>query len=196
MVGLVPVLGDIAKGAKGVDAVGDAVRAADDVADAADTAVDAGRAADDVAGGTRPGRIADDALSPEELAQRNADRARRGSSNSRDAAILEDNMATIDGITKPPGHEAHHIVPPRHPAGEGVRDILDELGVPYNHEANGVHLPGPHIDAGGAAPHRRVHTNRSYEELEDRLSHATTAEEAQEILRQAGQELSDGTFPY
>ncbi len=59
-----------------------------------------------------------------------------------------------------------------------------------------MHLPGPHIDAGDAAPHRRVHTNRYYEGLEDRLGQAQTAEEAQEILRQIGQELSDGTFPY
>lgn len=209
VIGLVPVIGDGAKAVKGADRVADAARSADNIADAGDTAVDAGRAADGASDAGRgadeaargaddaaTGRVADRDLTPEELAVRNADRARRASSNSGDARILEDNMTTIDGIPKPPGHEAHHIVPPRHRSGEGVREILDDLDVPVNHEANGAYLPGPQIDPGDASPHRRVHTNRYYEELEDRLGRATTTEEATEILRQAGEDLANGTFPY
>lgn len=204
-VGLVPLFGDIAKGARGGARVVEAVDGAGDVARGADEAVDGARGTDEVTDG---GRTADESGTPAHgltESELDARRARRGSTNSRDAQILRDNRETHLGIRTPPGHESHHIVPPRHRGGDRAREILDEYDIPYNHEGNGIELPGPYrnpdtgrpyADETDAAPHRRVHTDQYYDELTRRLERAQSRDEALEILEQIGHELATGTFPY
>lgn len=194
--GLVPVLGDIGKGARGVART----------ADAADTGRDTARAADDLAGAGRQGDDLPHCGRSCSQAELDELRARRGTTNSQDARILAENRAAA-GAVKPKGYDSHHIVPPRSNLGEAgeTRAHLERLDIPLNHEANGIELPSsrlnpdtgrPYYDGTGATPHQWTHTNHYYERLNERLAQAETREEGLEILEQIGEELATHQFPY
>jgi len=104
----------------------------------------------------------------------------------RNAEILRRNM----GVGKTPGLEAHHIVPSTHQfdAARRAREILKRFGIDINAAENGVLLP--------KAIHDGLANNQRYmQAVLERLSRASTREEAMSILQRISQQLLEGTFP-
>lgn len=135
----------------------------------------------------------------QELARLDPDvlRLRRGTGSSGDAEILRQNREDILGISRPEGWETHHVIPSNHLRAAGLRDQLEELGIPVNHELNGIELPGPRadLDQAEALYHRTLHTEEYFRALERRLHGITDREEALEILRDIGERLARGLPP-
>ena len=98
---------------------------------------------------------------------------------------LERNM-TIKGMVKPEGFHAHHIVAGGDKRADRARQILADLEINLDSSANGVYLDAPQ--------HRRLHTNRYYEEITNRLEKANTKKQAVRILEKIKNELLNGKF--
>jgi len=79
------------------------------------------------------------------------------------------------------GDDAHHIVAAGARGANGARDIMRSFGINIDDAANGVGLPRQF--------HQQLHTASYYAEVTNRLSAASTREEAVEILQQMGREL-------
>jgi len=109
---------------------------------------------------------------------------------------LANNMIR-DGSPRPPGHDAHHIVPAedrRFPGAEEARKILEKFKIDLYDSANGVWLPRkPGIAE--ATYHPGVHTKTYYRAVERLLHEAGNRDHAKEILKSIGRGLSNGTFP-
>ncbi len=101
------------------------------------------------------------------------------------------------GKLRPPGHQAHHIVPDsegRYEGAEEARRILEKFKIGINSAENGVWLPGkPGIGPG--AYHQGLHTKEYYRWVYDLLREATTRQEAVDILERIARRLSESTFP-
>jgi hypothetical protein len=100
---------------------------------------------------------------------------------------------------KPPGHDAHHIVPNADPRGAITRDILAEAGINYrNAPENGVYLPRTSMDPGtvpeALTRHPTVHTTAYYQELTLVLLEAKGNGTVPETLAWVKDQLKNGKF--
>jgi A nuclease family of the HNH/ENDO VII superfamily with conserved AHH len=110
--------------------------------------------------------------------------------NRANANALRNNLIA-DGQIANDGDHPHHLVPALDgkPAARLLRERLGELGVDVNEAANGVFLsPEQHSQ-------QWLHRGSTYDLIRDRLSRASDADEAREILRQIASEIRDGEFP-
>lgn len=101
------------------------------------------------------------------------------------------------GKPRPPGHQAHHIVPDnegRYEGAEEARRILEKFKIGINNIENGVWLPGK-PGTGPGSYHPGLHTKKYYRWVYNSLRKATTRQEAIDILRRIAHRLSSGTFP-
>ena len=179
----------VVQGIKVVDKVDDVIDAAK-AADKVDDVVDAAKAADKVedivdAGKASNGRVSGGQSKP---AIRTTVKA-----SSR---VLRNNLEK-KGITAPDyPNAAHHIVAgsSSNKYAKEARKILDDFGININSADNGVFLP-TQKGVSEAAYHRSLHTNTYYKSVNDRLSEATTRDEAIKILHNIRDELSVGAFP-
>ena len=77
-----------------------------------------------------------------------------------------------------------------------ARRILQREGIDINEAANGVFLPrSSSVARPPATTHSRLHTNRYYEALNDRLQRAVPGTVKQQLQRIAD-ELANGRFPF
>jgi WXG100 family type VII secretion target len=108
------------------------------------------------------------------------------------------------GMTRPPNHEPHHIVPANDPRGTRAAEILREADINVDDAANGVWLPrtsgGAQTPRGiqpeGLTSHDAVHTNRYFNELTSRLERAREADRVAEEMEIIRGELQLGIFPH
>jgi len=192
--GAVPLIGDVAKGGRLAAGTVDVARNADrarDASRATDEAADAGRGAD--GGPQRPGA----GLSARDQAD---SQAWREASGGRGASAKLARRLKAAGTERPPGTAAHHIVPAnlaKFDSAQRVQAHLRRLGMKDpNDAANGVFLPCRRdCDAPGAY-HPRIHTPRYYDELEARMSRATSLPQARQVLARARRDLEADRFPY
>ena len=79
-----------------------------------------------------------------------------------DAEVLADRLTETVG-PRPPGHEAHHIIPKGMQGAEEAREILRDAGIGINDVENGVWLPADTeiTNVSGTDIHSRVHTQRA-----------------------------------
>ena len=112
-----------------------------------------------------------------------------------DGTTLGNNMDAV-GVTRPPNSDAHHIIAGNstNTAAVRARQLLDEAGVDVNEAANGVYLPtNRHFPDEVAPNHKRVHTNRYYEAIVDRLNDIDPGDRREEI-RKIANELANNLF--
>jgi hypothetical protein len=87
-----------------------------------------------------------------------------------DAALLAANLKKEVG-PRPPGHEAHHIIPKGMTQAAEARAILEKAGIDINEAANGIWLPRdievPNAFTGDI--HSRVHTSRAIRIMTEQL---------------------------
>jgi RHS repeat-associated protein len=99
------------------------------------------------------------------------------------------------GVTPPSWpNAAHHIVAGAAERAKPARDHLALLGFNSNDAANGVFLRTSPLGTG--APHRNLHSNRYYDEVNTLITGTKTREEALEVLADIAERLRQGTFPY
>ncbi len=91
-----------------------------------------------------------------------------GTTTKPRTAVLTDAEQLAADLSKhveprPPGHEAHHIVPKGMAEGEEAREILRDAGIGINDVENGVWLPADTEIANPVTSdiHSRVHTGRA-----------------------------------
>lgn len=111
---------------------------------------------------------------------------------------LSDHMR-LTGKARPVKMSAHAIVSGRHKKAKIAREILADFGIRIDDPDNGVFLPTktaytPHDDMPDAHPHSRVHTERYYINITNRLSQVTSERQARAVLRRIAQELQSGTM--
>lgn len=111
---------------------------------------------------------------------------------------LSEHMRLI-GKPRPVKMSAHAIVSGRHKKAKMAREILADFGIRIDDPDNGVFLPvktayTPHEDMPNAHPHSRVHTERYYINVTNRLSQVTSERQARAVLRRIAQELQNGTM--
>ncbi len=116
---------------------------------------------------------------------------------SPNSSVLGENLEAV-GKVRPENSAAHHMVPggESYFNAQNARQILQREGIDINEAANGVFLPKSSkyvID--DAIAHSRVHTNKYYDNLFERLNNAP-AGKARNELDKIAQELLNGTFPY
>jgi hypothetical protein len=110
------------------------------------------------------------------------------------SAVLRGNMK-MRGVRPPPfPNAAHHIVAAEAEAAAPARAHLESLKIDINDPANGAFLR--YSDKGTGARHFDIHTKRYYNEVNQRVLAATTAEEARVALSDIATQLMNGTFPY
>ena len=89
-------------------------------------------------------------------------------------------------------YNAHHIVAQGAPQAQGARDILVRWGIDIDSASNGVFLRT--TDVGKGAYHPSLHTKEYYQEIEEKLSVATSKQQAESVLRDIAADLRAGTF--
>jgi hypothetical protein len=102
-----------------------------------------------------------------------------------------------DGRTIPDGHAVHHIVPQndgRFPEADEARKILKDLGMSLDSSPNGVGLPNSR-GANAGSYHPEIHTRAYYRLVVELLRGAETKEDAVQVLKEIGNQLSKGKFP-
>ena len=72
--------------------------------------------------------------------------------------------------------------------------FLKKFDIDINHSGNGVFLPTKK-GVSNAAYHPSLHTDAYYQNVTDRLSEATSREDALNILSDIAEELQKGVFP-
>ncbi|MBC7938224.1 MAG: AHH domain-containing protein [Chitinophagaceae bacterium] len=95
------------------------------------------------------------------------------------------------------GFVPHHIVLREGGGAQmaAARARLMELGIDLNQEANGVWLPSHRAEQGAeGAYHERLHNRPYFEGVADGLRVAGSRDDALAILRDIGQQLSEGVF--
>jgi len=135
-------------------------------------------------------------------AVRKASQAFRGKAARGTARLTEHLLArraddVFPGQTpqKPPGTDTHHVVPKgeyvnrSQDAREALHQAqgkLDDLGIGADDAANGVFLDRD--------LHRGIHTNKYFEELNERLGKARSRGQAEQALREIAEEARRGEF--
>ncbi len=115
------------------------------------------------------------------------------------SADLARNMEAA-GMGSPPAQSAaHHIVAYDDPRAAPARAVLSREGIDVNDAANGVHLPANRKSANNtghpnAQVHSTVHTNRYYDEVNNRLTSAAPGSVHRELCL-IRCELQNGKFP-
>ena len=99
------------------------------------------------------------------------------------------------GVTTPNyPNDAHHIVAGNAARAEEARTILNKFHIDINDAANGVFLPSVK-GVSDATYHYSLNNNTAYyEKVNELLRQATSRQEALDILKYIGNELSNGTF--
>ena len=109
--------------------------------------------------------------------------------------LLDRNMKSA-GRARPPSSSAHHIVAQNDPRAATARAILIAAGVGMNDADNGVYLPAnSSVVNTGSAIHSKVHTNKYYRNVNNRLLNPGAGGVVGELQR-IGNELANGTFSY
>ncbi|MCP4567076.1 MAG: hypothetical protein GY841_05810, partial [FCB group bacterium] len=91
---------------------------------------------------------------------------------SPSSRVLGNNMEAV-GMTRPADTAAHHIVAGTDKRAPRAREVLRREGIDINAAANGVFLPrSSRYAIEPITTHSRVHTNRYYRELEERILNA------------------------
>jgi hypothetical protein len=112
------------------------------------------------------------------------------------------NSKTLDinprraGVQRPDGAAAHHIVAHGDDRAAPAKAILARDGIDINEAANGMYLPkhkGFEVD--GIPTHSRLHTQRYYDELNDRLVPAPVGTAAQ-VLADIRRDILNNDFPF
>jgi hypothetical protein len=111
------------------------------------------------------------------------------------SAILAANMEAA-GVARPAQTAAHHIVAAGSPKAAEARRILTRFGIDINDAHNGVFLPDTPSSAAPGLYHRTLHTHVYFEEVNARLSQATSRQDVLDILNDIRTELLNGTFPH
>ena len=116
------------------------------------------------------------------------------SANSR---ILGANMEAV-GVVRPSGsYAAHHIVAGGDKRADDARKILEKWDIDVNDPSNGVFLPARKEIVSESAYHPGLHTNKYYDEINNRLIRASGSRES--VLKELDKirnELLAGTFEY
>jgi hypothetical protein len=115
---------------------------------------------------------------------------------SSNAQILDSNMQA-NGIARPAGTAAHHIVASTSPKAASARALLKSFGMDINDADNGVYLPrgSASPNPSGMAVHSRVHTNSYYDAVNEMMSWARNAGEARDVLTYIKRQLQSGPWP-
>ncbi len=109
--------------------------------------------------------------------------------------LLGQNLDAV-GVARPANSAAHHIVAGADVRAAQARAILRREGIDINEAANGVFLPrSSGVARPPATTHSRIHTNRYYESLTERLQNAQSGT-VQDVLREIADEVLSGTFPF
>jgi RHS repeat-associated protein len=113
-----------------------------------------------------------------------------------DSRLLAASMSA-NGVLRPVGYQAHHIVAGGDPRADRARMILARFGIGINDAWNGVYLPGSSVTPNptGMAVHIRVHTGAYYDAVEQSLALANSRATAIGILQGIGLALQGGAFP-
>ena len=112
------------------------------------------------------------------------------------SSVLGKNLEAVSGVTRPANSAAHHIVAGCDPRAAQARAILRREGIDINEASNGVFLPSKSsVARPPATTHSRVHTDRYYREVEQRLRNAAPGTVRTELER-IESELLNGTFPF
>ena len=113
-----------------------------------------------------------------------------------DAEMLAAELSKDMG--RPPGHEAHHIVPKGMKEGAEARQILEAAEIGINESANGIWLPRDSVVANVLAGdiHSRVHTARAIRIMTEQLREGAKSGPAgvRAALRRIQLTLSDLKF--
>ncbi|GAA2604996.1 hypothetical protein GCM10010436_02740 [Paractinoplanes durhamensis] len=114
---------------------------------------------------------------------------------STNAEILGAAMVKA-GIARPAETAAHHIVASGAVRADPARQVLKKFGIDVNSAENGVFLPQNLGSANptGASAHSVIHSGYYYDYVNDLLSRAKNATEAQAALDQVRQQLKDGRW--
>lgn len=114
-----------------------------------------------------------------------------------DAEMLAENLSKTVG-KRPPGHEAHHIVPKGMKDAEEAREILRDAGIGINDAENGIWLPkDPTVpNVGTSEIHSKVHTKRAISFMTEELRKGAQEgpEGVRRALRTIREQLSDLRF--
>jgi hypothetical protein len=115
---------------------------------------------------------------------------------STNAQILDSNMQDA-GITRPADTAAHHIVASTSSKAASARADLQSFGIDINDADNGVYLPRGSASSNplGMAVHSQVHTNLYYDTVNEMMSWARNANEAQDVLGYIRTQLQSGPWP-
>jgi A nuclease family of the HNH/ENDO VII superfamily with conserved AHH len=118
------------------------------------------------------------------------------------------------GMTRPPGHDPHHIVPTSGGgrAGDRARAVIERAGIHGDSADNGVWLPrttmdprniaqpapiDPRFTPEGLTRHQTIHTGPYYEEVASRLEAAEqSGQSVRDTLRAMQKQIADGKFPF
>jgi len=131
----------------------------------------------------------------DDIAKLAGDTAKKIFGRSPSSKILGKNLEAI-GHARPANSAAHHIVAGTDRRAAAARRILQREGIDINEAANGVFLPrSSSVARPPATTHSRLHTNRYYEALNDRLQRAVPGTVKQQLQRIAD-ELANGRFPF
>jgi len=107
-----------------------------------------------------------------------------------DAEMLAAELTKAKG-PRPPGHEAHHIIPKGMKEADEAREILREAGIGINDVENGIWLPKdssvPNVST--VEIHSKVHTSRAIKNMTAELREG--AKEGPEGVRRALQRISE-----
>ncbi|MGA2927341.1 MAG: AHH domain-containing protein, partial [Solirubrobacteraceae bacterium] len=108
-----------------------------------------------------------------------------------DPEVLADNLTREFG-SRPPGHDAHHIVPKGIKEAEEAREILREAGIGIHDAENGIWLPGdPSVpNPTTVESHSKVHTDAAIRQMTQELRKAA-AERGAEGVRGALWEIRE-----
>lgn len=107
--------------------------------------------------------------------------------------ILGRNLVA-SGIKRPNySHATHHIVAGTSRKANEARAILQKYGIDINDAPNGVFLPTAK-DVSNSAYHPSLHTNAYYEKVTNLLENASSRQDVLDILKDIGEQLSNGTF--
>lgn len=111
--------------------------------------------------------------------------------------VLGENLEAV-GKIRPENSAAHHIVPggETYINAKEARGLIEEAEIDINEATNGVFLPkGSKYVIDDAIAHSKVHTNKYYDNLYDRLK-SVSKEDRRMELQKISEELLNGTFPY
>ncbi|MFC5288550.1 SpvB/TcaC N-terminal domain-containing protein [Actinokineospora guangxiensis] len=101
------------------------------------------------------------------------------------------------GYSRPAQTAAHHIVAGGDARASAARAVLQRFGIALDDAANGVFLPSnlSSANAGGAAVHSTVHTDRYYAAVNALIGRAQNRQQVIQSLGHIRQRLLSGGFP-